>query len=252
MYKYIDMYDIVICVGPNDYEIVKESIVYTIKNIKGFRHIYLITPEPEKIILNNDFIKIINENIFPFDKESLYSIRGKSERHGWYLQQLLKLYAGTVITGILDNYLVIDSDTFFLKPITFITDNKFLLSLGYEYHIPYFIHMKTLHPSLKKVIKYSGIAHHMIFNKNIVLELFKLIENNHNNKGQFWELFIKCTEPNEYAKSGASEYEIYFNYLLLNHVDKIMLRRLNWKNLNNLSQINQDFDFVSIHHYMRR
>jgi hypothetical protein len=243
------MYDIVICVGPNDYNIIYESIKYTIKNILDYRYIYIITPEPEKFTFKNDFIKVINENIFPFNKNSFYNIWGESKRHGWYLQQLIKLYAGLVIKDILDNYLVIDSDTFFLKPITFIKENKYLLTVGYEYHKPYFTHMNKLHYSFKKINKFSGIAHHMIFNKNIVLEMFNLIEEKH--KCKFWELFIKSIDPKDYKNSGASEYEIYFTYLLLNHIEKVVLRALNWKNLNSLSQLNENYDFVSIHWYMR-
>ena len=30
----------------------------------------------------------------------------------------------------------------------------------------YFLHMKKMHPSFEKVIKPSGISHHMIFDKN--------------------------------------------------------------------------------------
>ena len=42
-------------------------------------------------------------------------------------QVLVKIkYAGIVIKNILDKYLVIDSDTFFLKPTSFIKDGKCL------------------------------------------------------------------------------------------------------------------------------
>ena len=58
----------------------------------------------------------IFEKIFPFSLDTVAKIHGKRDRNGWYLQQLLKLYAGKIIPNILDKYLVIDSDTFFLKP----------------------------------------------------------------------------------------------------------------------------------------
>ena len=50
----------------------------------------------------------INENIFPFNLKiiSLYHKKYNRDRNGWYLQQLIKLYAGIVIPGILEKYLV--------------------------------------------------------------------------------------------------------------------------------------------------
>ena len=42
------------------------------------------------------------------------------------------------IQNILDKYLVIDSDTFFLKPTTFIENNKCLYNYGSEYNKSYF------------------------------------------------------------------------------------------------------------------
>ena len=75
----------------------------------------------------------------------------------WYLQQLLKLYACNVIPDILDRYLVIDSDTFFLKPTTFIENDVCLYNYGSEYHKPYFKHMLLLHKDfIKMVIDKAG------------------------------------------------------------------------------------------------
>ena len=66
----------------------------------------------------------INEDIFPFSIHTVSNIHGKLERNGWYLQQLIGLYCGVIIPGIMDKYLVIDSDTFFLKPTHFVEDGK--------------------------------------------------------------------------------------------------------------------------------
>ena len=91
--------------------------------------------------INIDGCVTINENIFPFNIETISQHYGKLNRNVWYLEQLLKLYAGKVILNILHKYLVIDSDTFFLKPITFIENDKCLYNYGTEYHKPYFHHI---------------------------------------------------------------------------------------------------------------
>ena len=71
-----------------------------------------------------------------------------------------------IIPEILDTCLVIDADTFFLKPTVFIKNNKCLYNFGTEYHKPYFTHMLKLDKELIKIYENkSGICHHMIFEK---------------------------------------------------------------------------------------
>ena len=245
--KYI--FDIVICVGPNDNNIIASMIPYTKKNIIGYRNIYLVCADTSIII---DGTITIDEKIFPFNMYDLILKFGNNNRNGWYLQQLLKLYSGSVIPGILENYLIIDCDTHFLKPTSFITDTgKYIYTIGTEYHIPYFIHMNKLHSSLKKIHPLSGISHHTIMNNNYVNELVNLVETYHNNK-PFWEIYLNMIEPNDYPKSGSAENEIYFTFMNIYHKNDILIRQLNWSNASNINDNNKDCDFVSIHWYMRQ
>lgn len=240
----VDSFDIIIPVGPNDKDIIIKQIEYTKKNIIGYRNIYLICYDPNIII---DGCITINENIFPFSLETVSNIHGKLNRNGWYLQQLLKLYALITIPEILERCLIIDSDTFFLKPTIFINNNKCLYNHGTEYNRPYFEHMLKMDEDLIKIDKTkSGICHHMMFEKTYINELINKIEEKHNDK--FYNVFLKMVT--DFTGSGASEYEIYFNYMLKNHSDKIKIRNLNWSNSNTLN-INADFDYISYHWYMR-
>jgi len=239
------LFDIVILVGPNDTTIIEKMIEYTKKNIIGYRNIYLIYYDPE--IKFNECITI-NENIFPFNKNILASYLGYNNRLGWYLQQLIKLYAGFTIKNILNNYLAIDSDTYFLKFTTFFKNKLPLYNFGNECNIPYFEHMHKLHPSLTKQTHYSGICHHMMFQTNIISELFKLVEYYH--KESFYKSFLKCINNKDIMGSGASEYEIYFNYLHIYHKNKFLVRQLKWENTN-LSFQNNNLDYISCHWYIR-
>ena len=242
--KNYENFDIVIPVGPNDKSVIEQQIKYTKKNIIGYRNIYLICYDPA--IKINGCITI-NENIFPFNIDTVAEHHGKLERNGWYLQQLLKLYAGKIIPNILDKYLVIDADTFFLKPTTFVENNKCLYNYGTEYHKPYFDHMEKLDKDLTKIDKSkSGICHHMIFDKKYIDELISKIEKNHNEL--FYNIFLKTVTDK--GGSGASEYEIYFNYMLKYNPDKIQIRKLSWKNTKKLKS-NSNYDYISCHWYMR-
>lgn len=242
-------FDIVIPVGPKDIEIAKKQIEFTIKNIIDYRNIYVVSHN-SNIQLNNCII--INQDIFPFSIDTVAEFHGKIPRNGWYLQQLIKFYAGFVIPNISSKYLVIDSDTFFLKPIKFIDNNLPLYTYLTEYHKPYFAHMQKLHDSLIRVDqKKSGICHHMMFDIQYIQEIIDIIENKHNNS--FINVFLGSVAPDQISGAGASEYEIYFNFMLKNYPEKIQLRALSYKKIkeHSLYDNNMTYDYVSCHWYGR-
>ena len=154
IYKNNRLFDIVIPVGPNDISIIQYQINYTRVNVIGYRNIYLISYDPS---IQYDGCITIDEKTFPFNISTVAEEHTPSWRNGWYLQQLLKLYAGVVVPGIMDKYLVIDCDTFFLKPTTFVENGKCLYNYGTEFFFPYFQHMERLHPTFRKIVEKSGI-----------------------------------------------------------------------------------------------
>jgi hypothetical protein len=241
------LFDIVIPVGPNDISLIQLMIQYTRQNVIGFRNIYLVSYDDT---LKVDGCITISETIYPFAKPDICAVLGPNCRQNWYLQQLLKLYAMFVIPDILDNVLIIDTDTFFLKPTRFFDDNgkTMVFYLG-ENNEAYFPHMKRLHNSLSRIdIDKSGVCHHVMFQKMYLNELFKLVEQHHTMG--FWKAFLNCIDPDEL--SGASEYEIYFNFMLKYHRDKIKLRKPVYNWIKSLDELHHDkFDFVSYHHWYR-
>ncbi|MBP9842064.1 MAG: hypothetical protein KBC64_06545 [Simkaniaceae bacterium] len=176
-------------------------------------------------------------------------------RTGWYYQQLLKFYAPLVIPDISSNVLILDSDTVFLNPVTFLNDaNGGMYNPGEEYHPPYFKHAELLIPGFYKVFpKYSGIVHHMLFQKAVIETLFNQVESTH--CVPFWKAFCQCVEREDLFYSGASEYEIYFNYVF-SCTKQGSLRKLKWKNITDLRKIpcfrKKGFHYVSIHSYNRK
>ncbi len=238
-------YDCVILYGPNEDSIIHKCIEKAKENLINLRNIYVISYTKD---FNDPNVITIYEKDFPFSYEDVYKYI-KCNRSGWYLQQLLKLYAPYVIKDLLEYYLILDSDTIFLKKVTmFNNENIPLYNTGTEYHIPYFHHMNRVHPMLHKVCKKSGICHHMIFKKQYIEELKKLVENYHNN--DFWRVLLENVDPMHYNGSGFSEYEMYFNYIYLNHKDSFEIRDLKWQNRRDIPS-DSDIDYVSVHWYMR-
>jgi len=239
-------FDLVILVGPKDKDIINKSIEYNKTNIIGHRNIYLISAFPD-LEVNNCIT--IDEKVFDVYRQYVDENLNPriSHRKGWYFQQLIKLYAKHVLGDLLDWYLVVDADTMFLKPVTFVKEGKLCYNYGSENNPHYFIHSRLLHESLtRQNHKMSGICHHMIFDKNKLDQLFELVESKH--QKEFYKVFVDFVNPGHH--SGASEYEIYFNYILKYHKKDIVIRGLKWENSKHIID-NGKNDYISVHHYLR-
>lgn len=238
-------FDIVIPVGPNDYDIFRQSIEYTKKNVLGYRHIYIVSSEPFDV----PGCITISDSVFPYTREYIGQKVGYIQRAGWYLQQIIKMTAGIHIEDILDSYLVLDSDVFILKPTQFMKNGLPMFAYSGEHHLPYFQHMARLHPSLTRQQNKSGICHHMIFNKGYLRELFALVESH--TATPFIDSFLDRVRFRGPDKSGASEYEIYFNFMIKYHPDNMIIRQLQWRNVGSLTDATPGDDYVAVHHYLR-
>jgi hypothetical protein len=118
-----------------------------------------------------------------------------------------------------------------------------------EHRKEYFDHAAALHPSLRRVDeRLSGIVHHMMFSAPCVRHLFELVEANHGGK-PFWRVFLSCVIPEQYEGAGASEYEIYFNFMLLYHQEAAVLRPLSMANVHRIDTT-IDVDYISAHAWM--
>lgn len=230
------------------------------KNVHNVRRIIVIS----KTRLTNS-AEWFDQTLYPFDRRAILSAifrddmqkvldfeTARRNRTGWIYQQFLKLYAPFVIPNISSNILVVDADTIFLKPIEFIdADGNALYGVGKEYHVPYFEHGKRLFPDFKKVFEqYSGICHHMLFQRPVLERFFQKIRSVHNKEP--WIALCECIDHKELFLSSISEYELYFNYIFA-HEPKVKIRPLNWKNVYNMGDVQRsaqlNFDFVSWHNY---
>jgi hypothetical protein len=208
-----------------------------------------------------------NESNYPFSFQEVATALARNNpkvlklllkegaRTGWYYQQLLKFYAPLVISDISSNVLVLDADTIFLRPVAFLNRNGGgMYNPGQEYYSSYFEHGARLIPGFYKYFpKYSGISHHMIFQRSVIEALLKEAEYHHDN-APFWQIFCQLVDPKHLFYSGASEYEIYFNYIF-SHTNQVSIRKLKWKNIEKLSEINKfkkaGLDYVCLHTYDR-
>lgn len=93
----------------------------------------------------------------------------------------------------------------------------------------------------------------MIFNKENVEMMIDEVENRFNNS--FVNVVLNTIDYNE--SSCFSEWDLYANYMILNHSKSSVHRQLKWTNLpfipteQELSKLSYHFDFVSCHAYER-
>lgn len=244
------------------------TLVHCIESIKKNPQIRRVIVVSDKKL--TDQAEWFDEKKFPFTKVeiALWLMKGNMERTkeyllsrkadttsaGWYFQQLLKLYGSFTIPNISSNLLVLDSDTIFLNEVSFLNSkNGGVYSWGNEFHQPYFSHAHNLLPGFSKIFpNHSGVAHHMLFQRSVLKDLFGTVERLH--QVPFWKAFCYYVDLNCVEKSGASEYEIYFNYVFLK-TNQIELRPLKWENSFSFDQLEKfkkdGYDYISCHSWMR-
>lgn len=258
-----DPIDVVFVSHPKD----AKTLAYCIKGIKencsNIRRIIVVSPE--KI---SDDAEWFNENEFPFTKDEvgMTIVRGSKSRAkqffreglhrtpSWYYQQLLKLYTPFVVPGISSNVLVIDADTIFMNPVEFLNvsfGGLFCYNTEDAPKMPYFEHAKRLIPGYKRMYpQYYSVCHHILFQKPILEDLFKQVEEYHNEP--FWKAFCHAVDLRE--NKGASEYEIYYSFAL-NSTDQVSLRKLKWTNSSKFEERKafkkKGYHFVAFHDYLR-
>jgi hypothetical protein len=241
---------------------------YTIKSIKqyvqGVRRIIVISSE--KFTDNAEWV---DENIFPFNKESLareifksaavahYQLTQPLSRMGWIYQQFVKLFAAYYVPDISSNVLVVDSDLIFLKPVVFLQSNGAgLYATRTACYRDYFEHLARLLPNLEVFDPYqSGIAHHMLLQRPVLDDLCDMIQKQHNLEPWVAIAHAIAVTDNTIPHLAMSEYEIYFNFAFL-RTDQVAIRPLKWKDIKNSAAsyesimeqaIADGYDFVAVH-----
>lgn len=256
-----DPIDVIIPCHEKDAGNLTRTISHVKQYVQGLRRVIVISSRP----FTSD-AEWADEKLFPFSKESIiYEIfqnqenasrylRNNNGRAGWIYQQFLKLFAAYYIPGISRNILAVDADVVFLKPTSFLQeDGAGMCAVGTEYCKFYFEHAARLLPGLKRLYpEYSGIVHHMLFQKEVLDDFYSLIQKRHNLTP--WAAIARAIPVHDGTISFApiSEYELYFNFVLA-RTDQVKIRPLNWNNISEWWFQHKDgleiYDYVALHIY---
>lgn len=228
--------DILIPAHPKDLDTLDLCIKYAKQNVQNLHKIYIVSKT--KLTNNAEWIP---ESDYPFTYKDVTDMIGNHWRTGWYYAGLFQTTSVIYIDYLLNNVLILDCDTFFLKPINFVNEQGMGLfnvspSDGTP---PYLEHMERLVSNLTKQHKLSGVAHHILMNREILKSLFEIVEKKF--QMPFWKADLHVTLspyksiPNEGKykhkhRDGPgrfTSYELYFNYALKYFPNKCKVRPLN-------------------------
>lgn len=235
--------DIDVCIPYHikDNNTLKECINSINKYVIGIRNIYIISKDDPLINIPN--VLWFCENLFSFKLSDIEKYIDK-KRCGWYFQQFIKLFSGQHIPNLSKNYLVVDSDVIFYKPIFLFDNNKALYNYSNEYSKQYFNIINKFNTKLLKVFPdKSGICHHMLFNTDYIKELIP-------NMNNFIDFILNNLDEDERNYSGFSEYELYFNYVFTFKYENVKLRKLTFINSTKKISDPNIYDYICYPEYL--
>jgi len=247
------MFDVLITCGSKDFNKLPHCVESIKKNINGFNVIYVVSNVvyTEKAIPGVTYV--LDDAVMDF---SFLKLTGNNtHRKGWYKQQFIKLFQ----TFTNDDYLVVDADVYFNKPISILENEKPTFLLGQnQFHEPYFQLMKKVF-GITKVFQHSFINEVMYFKREYVNELIKL---SGMDKSVLYTKIVETINEIDHP-SGFSEFETYGNFIISYYPESYNVRCVKaigkakkgvWTNVEIVENINKmtngDFDLFSMHSWM--
>lgn len=244
-------YDLVLVAHEKDFNNLKIIIKYACQNL-SFDDIHLILSD-RKVYKEQDILKqITNKNINIYVETDILKI-DKSKikyRPNWAYQMLLKFFNNVTINN---NYLVIEADSFIIKPLEFFEDNKIIFYLGRDQnHKPYYdFNRRVL--GIGREYNYSFIAEFMMYDKLLLQDM--LLKSKCRDVQDFLELIYEYTSVDCYM----ADYEFYGNFVYIHHSNRFTTKKSNnyfsgreivyWseREIEDAIKNNSDKDVVSCH-----
>jgi Family of unknown function (DUF6492) len=240
------MIDVVIPVAPKDYPKLERSLLGILENSQTpIGRVFLIAADDGALkYLNADVstkVSVVQECEMPFTKRDIAELLEEqgatAKQASWYYQQLLKFYVFQVIRGLGDDVLILDADFVFSRPLHFLTeDGRAILSRGYPFKWlvntrDYPTRVEHIHADFARrfvagwepVDPFSGMHHHMVFQRDILADLFDVVEREH--QQPFWRAFAGNVRF-EKKWNAASEYVIYYHFARARHPGRVVVRDL--------------------------
>jgi hypothetical protein len=254
-------FDVLIPAHHKDFGVLRHAVRATLRHVSPVRRILVVSDQ--HFDGGSDRVSWIDEQSLA-GVPSLDDVRARwaaqapqsAARAPWVWQQLLKLGAKDYVADLSDQYLVIDSDVVFLRPVSFKPEpgKRFPYSLAYEYNAPYRDAYERLFGRSPAPPGHSLTAHHMLYDVALMDEMFDEIEQRH---GKPWhEAYVDAVDFDQ--ASSISEMDIYGWWVRDRHPELAYRRQLVWRDVRLVpgvlgrAMFAADFDFVAAHAWARQ
>jgi hypothetical protein len=228
------LFDVIIPVAGKEAEFVHRVTKYVRKCLQGADRIYIITNERyikkiECSLKGQEYVTILDENTL-IDGLTFDGIKEIAHRYtsctspGWFYQQFLK-YGFALTPYAKKYYLSWDADTIPIAKISFFENERPVFTRKYEYNDNYFATVEKI-LGLKKIVPFSFVAEHMVFESKIVKEILDIIAVC-NVEGSSWAEKIMRAGNFDHIFPPFSEFETYGTYVMTYYPDRYDVRQLN-------------------------
>ena len=252
--------DVVIPAHEKDRDLLDLTLRAALSHLSPVRRIYVVSQRPvdyadERAVWSPE---PANGQLPTLDRlRALWSARcpQMSYRASWVYQQLLKLGAGSYIDDLSGSYLVLDADVIFLRSVSFASTARvrFPYSRATETHRPYHdAHLRLL--GADAMTSQSMVAHHMLFDRALLAELYGEIEARH--QMPWYDAFLDAVDYS--CLSPISEMNLYGWWMLERHPELAHHRQVRWRDVAVVPTalerglLARRWDFVAAHAWMRK
>ncbi|MBN1242904.1 MAG: hypothetical protein JXA15_09405 [Spirochaetales bacterium] len=183
--------------------------------------IYLVSPKDSpaiRAIAAEKRCELIDEaELVDISPRDIAYVHEGTNRAGWVYQQLLKWSGGRFCKN--RHYLVIDSDTVFIRPQAFEFEGRMVFDFCDEFHVPYFKAFEHLFGMTPRAT-ISFTSHHSLIDTELMRELMDVLGKRH---GKPWfEAVAGAVDVTE--MSSVSDYDNYGQYVAERHPQRMVVR----------------------------
>ncbi len=234
--------DVLVPLAPKDAENLDICISQLVKHCRNpIRAIHVVAPAAmaRPMAAEVPVVWVDEDAVVPSRADvsrALAAAGSPHENATWYFQQLLKLLCFRVAAGAGAHVLVVDADYTFVEDVELVTAaGQSVLPMGYplswdldtdEHVLPAehsaLASAARLLPGWQPVDAFSGMQHHMVFDRVIAEDLIHRVERRHGLP--FWEAFLETADPRKWT--GASEYVLYRHFAAAFFPERVVHRHL--------------------------
>jgi hypothetical protein len=201
-------FDVMIIAGEKDYNKIRYVYDSVTRYVRNHDKIYIVTPT--EIERTFDAIYVNDRDVLDIDRSAIHY------RPNWIYQQYIKLFQD--ITQH-DDYLTVDCDLIFNKPIDIYQDNKPAFFFGRYQNYDFYFEYTEKMLGFRKLCQHSFINEFMLFRKSVIRSMLELY-----NFDKL--LFIEKSNSIISENCRLSEFETYGNFVYKNFPDSYNYRTL--------------------------